>query len=133
MDTVITNALIIDYTGIFKADIGIKRGCISAIGKAGNPDAKNGVFSNMIIGVSTEVVAGEGKIATAGTIDCHVHFICPQLAYEAIASCITTMIGEQYDIQVNIHTDTLNEYGFVECQFAPVSLDYLLQCLNANL
>ncbi|GJX75943.1 urease isoform X1 [Tanacetum coccineum] len=98
LDTVITNALIIDYTGIFKADIGIKGGCISAIGKAGNPDAMNGVFSNMIIGVSTEVIAGEGKIVTAGATDCHVHFICPQLAYEAIASakissCITTMIG----------------------------------------
>nr|GFA85479.1 urease isoform X1 [Tanacetum cinerariifolium] len=93
LDTVITNALIIDYTGIFKADIGIKGGCISAIGKAGNPDAMNGVFSNMIIGVSTEVIAGEGKIVTAGAIDCHVHFICPQLAYEAIASGITTMIG----------------------------------------
>ncbi|GKD35286.1 urease isoform X1, partial [Tanacetum coccineum] len=70
-DTVITNALIIDYTGIFKADIGIKGGCISAIGKAGNPDAMNGVFCNMIIGVSREVIAGEGKIVTAGTIDCH--------------------------------------------------------------
>ncbi|GKC53672.1 urease isoform X1, partial [Tanacetum coccineum] len=98
MDTVITNALIIDYTENFKADIGIKGGCISAIRKAGNPDAMNGVFSNMIIGVSTEVVAGEGKIVTAGATDCHVHFICPQLAYEAIASakissCITAMIG----------------------------------------
>ncbi|GKA98860.1 amidohydrolase 1, partial [Tanacetum coccineum] len=93
LDTVITNALIIDYTGIFKADIGIKGGCISAIGKVGNPDAMNGAFSNMIIGVGTEVIAGEGKIVTAGAIYCHVHFICPQLAYEAIASGITTMIG----------------------------------------
>nr|GEY93634.1 ribonuclease H-like domain, reverse transcriptase, RNA-dependent DNA polymerase [Tanacetum cinerariifolium] len=67
-------------------DIGIKGGCISAIKKAGNPDAMYGVFSNMIIGVSTEVIAGEGKIVTAGVIDCHVHFICSQLAYEAIAS-----------------------------------------------
>nr|GEZ01697.1 urease isoform X2 [Tanacetum cinerariifolium] len=83
LDTVITNALIIDYTGIFKADIRIKGGCISAIGKAGNPDAMNGVFSNMIIGVSTQVIAGEGKIVTAGAIDCLVHFICPQLAYKA--------------------------------------------------
>ncbi|GKE96468.1 urease, partial [Tanacetum coccineum] len=86
LDTVITNALIIDYTGIFKADMGIKGGCISAIGKAGNPDAMNGVFSNMLIGVSTEVIAGEGKIVTAGAIDFHVHFVCPPLAYEAIAS-----------------------------------------------
>nr|GEY38979.1 urease isoform X1 [Tanacetum cinerariifolium] len=157
LDTVITNALIIDYTGIFKADIGIKGGCISAIGKAGNPDAMNGVFSNMIIGVSTEVIAGEGKIVTPGAIDCLVHFICPQLAYEArgivvaaahvrctpsavavYVSGSTSMFGsasfcfmsslvsflrfftlatflaqkEQYDIQV--HTDTLNESGFVQ-------------------
>ncbi|KAM0047442.1 putative urease [Helianthus debilis subsp. tardiflorus] len=194
LDTVITNALIIDYTGIFKADIGIKGGCISSLGKSGNPDAMNGVSDNMIIGVSTEVIAGEGMIVTAGAIDCHVHFICPQLAHEAISSGITTMIGggtgpadgtrattctpgpihmksmlqatddlplnfgftgkgnsakpegiheiiragamglklhedwgttpatidnclavaDQYDIQVNIHTDTLNESGFVE-------------------
>ncbi|KAJ9563946.1 hypothetical protein OSB04_009106 [Centaurea solstitialis] len=194
LDTVITNALIIDYTGIYKADIGIKGGFISSIGKAGNPDVMNGVSDNMIIGVSTEVIAGENRIVTAGAIDCHVHFICPQLAYEAISSGITTMIGggtgpaegtrattctpgpshmklmlqatddlpinfgftgkgnaakpqglheivragamglklhedwgttpaaidnclavaEQYDIQVNIHTDTLNESGFVE-------------------
>ncbi|XP_071705605.1 urease [Rutidosis leptorrhynchoides] len=194
LDTVITNALIIDYTGIFKADIGIKGGYISSLGKAGNPDAMNGVSDNMIIGASTEVIAGEGMIVTAGAIDCHVHFICPQLAYEAISSGITTMIGggtgpadgtrattctpgsihmkmmlqatddipinfgftgkgnsakpeglheiiragamglklhedwgttpatidncltvaDQYDIQVNIHTDTLNESGFVE-------------------
>ncbi|KAL8269121.1 hypothetical protein R6Q59_002919 [Mikania micrantha] len=93
LDTVITNALIIDYTGIYKADIGIKGGSVSSLGKAGNPDVMNGVFDSMIIGVSTEVIAGEGMIVTAGAIDCHVHFICPQLAYEAIASGITTMIG----------------------------------------
>ncbi|KAK6139165.1 hypothetical protein DH2020_027092 [Rehmannia glutinosa] len=202
LDTVITNAVIIDYTGIFKADIGIKDGYISSIGKAGNPHVMNEVPRNMIIGVNTEVIAGEGMIVTAGAIDCHVHFICPQLAYEAITSgetstpitCITTMVGggtgpadgtrattctpapfhmklmlqstdelplnfgftgkgnaskeeglhdivkagamglklhedwgttpaaidrclcvaELYDIQVNIHTDTLNESGFVE-------------------
>ncbi|XP_051121971.1 urease isoform X2 [Andrographis paniculata] len=194
LDTVITNAVIIDYTGIYKADIGIKDGYIIAIGKAGNPDAMDGVSDNMIIGVNTEVIAGEGMIITAGAIDCHVHFICPQLAYEAITSGITTLVGggtgpadgtrattctpapfhmqlmlqstddlplnfgftgkgnsskeeglhdivkagamglklhedwgttpaaidtclsvaELYDIQVNIHTDTLNESGFVE-------------------
>lgn len=194
LDTVITNAVIIDYSGIFKADIGIKDGFIVSIGKAGNPDIMNGVSPNMIIGVNTEVIAGEGMILTAGAIDCHVHFICPQLAYEAITSGITTLIGggtgpangtrattctpapshmqlmlqstdelplnfgftgkgnsckpeglveivkagamglklhedwgttpaaienclsvgDQYDIQVNIHTDTLNESGFVE-------------------
>ncbi|KAI5352042.1 PREDICTED: urease [Prunus dulcis] len=192
LDTVITNAVIIDYSGIFKADIGIKEGNIFAVGKSGNPDVMDGV--NMTIGVNTEVIAGEGMIVTAGAIDCHVHFICPQLAYEAISSGITTLVGggtgpatgtrattctpapsqmklmlqatddlplnfgftgkgnsskpdglhdiiragamglklhedwgttpavidncltvgDQYDIQVNIHTDTLNESGFVE-------------------
>ncbi|KAM7484096.1 hypothetical protein LguiA_000105 [Lonicera macranthoides] len=194
LDTVITNAVIVDYTGIFKADIGIKGGLIVSLGKAGNPDVMKGVSNNMTIGVSTEVIAGEGMIVTAGAIDCHVHFICPQLAYEAISSGITTLVGggtgpafgtrattctpapihmklmlqstddlplnfgftgkgntskpeglheiiragamglklhedwgttpaaidncmtvaDQYDIQVNIHTDTLNESGFVE-------------------
>ncbi|GLT30141.1 hypothetical protein SLA2020_049590 [Shorea laevis] len=194
VDTVITNAIIIDYTGIFKADIGIKGGLIVALGKAGNPDVMDGVLPNMIIGVNTEVIAGEGFIVTAGAIDCHVHFICPQLMHEAISSGITTLVGggtgpadgtrattctpapfqmklmlqstddfplnlgftgkgngakpeelheivragamglklhedwgttpaaidncltvgEQHDIQVNIHTDTLNESGYVE-------------------
>ncbi|KAG6653977.1 urease [Carya illinoinensis] len=198
LDTVITNAVIIDYSGIFKADIGIKDGLIVSLGKAGNPDIMDGVFSNIIIGVNTEVIAGEGMIVTAGAIDCHVHLICPQLAYEAISSGITTIVGggtgpadgtrattctpaisqmklmlqstdemplnfgftgkgnsakpdelheiiragamglklhedwgttpatidnslnvaEQYDIQVNIHTDTLNESGFVEHSIA---------------
>ncbi|GER56426.1 urease [Striga asiatica] len=91
VDTVITNAVIIDYTGIYKADIGIKHGNIFSIGKAGNPDVMDAL--NMIIGVNTEVIAGEGMIVTAGAIDCHVHFICPQLAYEALTSGITTMVG----------------------------------------
>nr|BAV92605.1 urease [Drosera spatulata] len=194
LDTVITNAVIIDYTGIFKADVGIKGGNIIALGKAGNPDIMDGVSENMILGASTEVIAGEGMIVTAGAIDCHVHFICPQLAHEAISSGITTLVGggtgpadgtrattctpaashmklmlvsmddmplnfgftgkgnsskpgelheviragamglklhedwgttpaaidnclsvaEEHDVQVNIHTDTLNESGFVE-------------------
>ncbi|XP_061991902.1 urease [Rosa rugosa] len=197
LDTVITNAVIIDYSGIFKADIGIKDHHIVALGKSGNPDVMDGMdgaSSNMIIGVNTEVIAAEGQIVTAGAIDCHVHFICPQLAYEAISSGITTLVGggtgpatgtrattctpsplqmklmlqstdevplnfgftgkgnsakpdglhkiikagamglklhedwgttpaaidnclsvgDQYDVQVNIHTDTLNESGFVE-------------------
>ncbi|XP_023541540.1 LOW QUALITY PROTEIN: urease-like [Cucurbita pepo subsp. pepo] len=193
LDTVITNAVIIDYTGIFKADIGIKDGFIS-IGKSGNPDVMDGVRPNMIIGLNTEVIAGEGLLVTAGAIDCHVHYICPQMVHEAISSGITTLVGggtgpaegscattctpspvqmkmmlqstdelplnfgftgkgnssmpdeiheiiragamgvklhedwgctpaaidnclavaEEYDIQVNIHTDTLNESGFVE-------------------
>src|SRR6204780_1172670 len=93
LDCVITNALIVDYTGIYKADVGIKNGLISAIGKAGNPDAMAGVTPGMIIGVTTEVIAGEGLILTAGGIDTHIHFICPQQAHEAIAAGLTTMVG----------------------------------------
>jgi len=191
-DLVITNATIVDYWGIVKADIGIKDGLISAIGKAGNPDVQDGV--DIQIGPGTEVLAGEGQIVTAGGIDAHIHFICPQQVEEALMSGITTMIGggtgpatgtnattctpgpaniarmlqatdampmnfgflgkgngslpealeeqlvagacglklhedwgttpaaidnclnvaEQYDVQVAIHTDTLNESGFVE-------------------
>jgi len=190
--TVITNALIVDHWGIVKADIGIKDGRISGIGKAGNPDVQPGV--NIIIGPGTEAIAGEGLIATAGGIDSHIHFICPQQVEEALMSGVTTMIGggtgpatgtnattctpgpwhlrrmlqaaeglpinlgflgkgnashpaaleeqleagamglklhedwgttpaaidnclavaERYDVQVAIHTDTLNESGFVE-------------------
>ncbi|MGM0672782.1 MAG: urease subunit alpha [Pseudomonadota bacterium] len=191
-DTVITNALIIDHWGIVKADIGIKGGRIQAIGKAGNPDTQPGV--NIVIGPGTEAIAGEGMIVTAGGIDPHIHFICPQQIEEALMSGITTMLGggtgpatgtnattctpgvwhiqrmfeagdafpmnlgflakgnaslpdalreqveagalglklhedwgttpaaidnclsvaEEYDVQVAIHTDTLNESGFVE-------------------
>jgi len=91
MDTVITNAVILDYWGIVKADIGLREGRIAAIGKAGNPDVQPGV--NVLIGPGTEIIAGEGKILTAGGIDSHIHFICPQLVEEALASGITTMIG----------------------------------------
>ncbi len=194
LDLVITNAVIIDYSGVFKADIGIREGAIVGIGKAGNPDLMEGVHPRMIVGPGTEVIAGEGKIVTAGGIDTHIHFICPELITTAIAAGITTMIGggtgpatgtnattctpgawniarmleaaeafpmnlgflgkgngsrpealseqieagaiglklhedwgttpaaidtclsvaEQYDVQVAIHTDTLNEAGFVE-------------------
>lgn len=93
LDLVITNALVLDYTGIFKADIGIKAGRIVGIGKAGNPDIMPGVDENMVVGVTTEVVAGEKQILTAGALDAHVHFICPQQIEEAIASGITTMLG----------------------------------------
>ncbi|KAI9283317.1 urea amidohydrolase alpha subunit [Sporodiniella umbellata] len=93
LDLVITNALIIDYTGIYKADIGIKKGIIVGIGKAGNPDVMDGVTPGMIVGAGTEALAGEGKIFTAGAIDSHVHYICPQICYEALASGITTLIG----------------------------------------
>src|SRR5580700_4072109 len=91
VDTVITNALIVDYWGIVKADIGIKNGRICGIGKAGNPDIQPGV--GIVIGPSTEIIAGEHMIVTAGGIDTHVHFICPQQIDEAIASGLTTMIG----------------------------------------
>jgi len=90
-DTVITNALIVDHWGIVKADIGIKGGRISAIGKAGNPDIQAGV--TIPIGAGTEIIAGEGMIVTAGGIDTHIHFICPQQIEEALMSGVTTMIG----------------------------------------
>jgi len=91
VDTVITNALIVDTWGIVKADVGLKNGRIAAIGKAGNPDVQQGV--TIIIGPGTEIIAGEGKILTAGGIDSHIHFICPQQVEEAISSGVTTMIG----------------------------------------
>ena len=192
VDTVITNALIVDHSGIYKADVGLKDGLIAGIGKAGNPDTQPGV--TIIIGPGTEIIAGEGKILTAGGMDAHIHFICPQQIEEALMSGITTMFGggtgpahgtlattctpgpwhmarmiqsfdaipmniglsgkgntslpkaleemilggacslklhedwgttpaaidnclsvaDQYDVQVMIHTDTLNESGFVE-------------------
>ncbi|MBI2395244.1 MAG: urease subunit alpha [Deltaproteobacteria bacterium] len=93
LDVVITNALIVDWTGIVKADVGLKHGRIVGIGKAGNPATMSGVTPGMIVGVTTEAIAGEGLILTAGGVDAHIHFICPQLAHEAIASGLTTMIG----------------------------------------
>lgn len=199
MDTVITNALIVDVSGIYKADIGLKNGKIAAIGKAGNPDTQPHV--DVIVGPGTEVIAGEGKIITAGGFDSHIHWICPQQIDEALYSGITTMLGggtgpahgslattctpgpwhigqmlssfddipmnialagkgnasrpdplqeqvlagvaalklhedwgttpaaidnclnvaEEYDIQVMIHTDTLNESGFVEDTLAAIA------------
>ncbi|EAU85273.2 urease [Coprinopsis cinerea okayama7 len=198
LDLVITNALIIDWSGIYKADIGVKDGVIVGIGKAGNPDVMANVDPNLLIGSSTEVIAGEKLIVTAGALDVHVHYICPQQVEEALASGTTTMIGggtgpsagsnattctsspfymrhmlaatdglpmnfaftgkgndasptaleevvragaagfklhedwgstpvvisncldvaDKYDVQVNIHTDTLNESGFVESTIA---------------
>src|SRR3954447_6049798 len=93
LDCVITNALIIDWTGIRKADVGIKGGRIAGIGKAGNPAVMAGVTPGMIVGVTTEAIAGEGLILTAGGIDSHIHFISPQQTYEALASGVTTFIG----------------------------------------
>lgn len=93
LDCVITNALVIDYSGIYKCDIGIKNGKIQGIGKAGNPGVMDGVDPLMIVGVGTEVIAAEGSIVTAGGIDTHIHYICPQQATEAIAAGLTTMYG----------------------------------------
>ena len=91
VDLLVTNALVIDYLGIYKADIGVKDGNIHSIGKAGNPDIQSGV--NIIIGPATEVIAGEGKILTAGGMDAHIHFICPQQIEDALHSGLTTMLG----------------------------------------
>ncbi|MCQ4079876.1 urease subunit alpha [Streptomyces sp. RB6PN25] len=92
-DTVITGAVVLDHWGIVKADVGIRDGRIVAVGKAGNPETMDGVHPALVIGPETEIVAGNGKILTAGAIDAHVHFICPQLVDEALASGITTLVG----------------------------------------
>ncbi|PBC58570.1 urease subunit alpha [Rhodococcus sp. ACPA1] len=92
-DTVITGVVVVDHWGIIKADVGIRDGRIVALGKAGNPDTMSGVHPDLVVGPSTEIIAGNGKILTAGGIDCHVHFICPQIMDEALGGGITTMIG----------------------------------------
>jgi urease subunit alpha len=93
LDLVITNALIVDHGGVIKADIGVRDGRIVGIGKAGNPDIMEGVTPGMVVGAGTEALSAEGKILTAGAIDAHVHFICPQLCQEAISAGITTLLG----------------------------------------
>ena len=93
LDLVITNALVIDWTGIYKADVGVKNGRIAGIGKAGNPDVMAGVSAGMIVGATTEAIAAEGLILTAGGIDAHIHYICPQQIDVALASGVTTFIG----------------------------------------
>jgi urease subunit alpha len=92
-DTIITGAVIIDHWGIIKADIGIRDGRITAIGKAGNPDIMSGVHPDLVVGPSTEVISGNGRIVTAGAIDCHVHLICPQIMEEALGGGITTIVA----------------------------------------
>ncbi|WP_278264424.1 urease subunit alpha [Nocardia sp. AG03] len=92
-DTVITGVIVIDHWGVIKADVGIRDGRICALGKAGNPDTMSGVHPDLVVGPSTEIIAGNGRILTAGAIDCHVHFICPQLLDEALGGGITTLIG----------------------------------------
>src|SRR3954463_8025562 len=91
MDTVITNAVVIDHWGIVKCDVGLRDGRIAKLGKAGNPEIQPGV--GIVIGPGTEIIAGEGKILTAGAMDCHIHFICPQQIEEALMSGVTTMLG----------------------------------------
>jgi len=93
LDLVITNVLVLDYTGVFKADVGVKDGKISGIGKAGNPDTMAGVTPGMIVGVHTEAIAGERLILTAGGFDAHIHFICPQIIEDAICTGLTTLLG----------------------------------------
>lgn len=93
LDLVILNALIVDWSGIYKADIGVKNGFIVGIGKSGNPDVMDGVTEGMVIGANTEAIEAAGSIVTAGALDAHVHFICPQLWPEALASGITTLVG----------------------------------------
>jgi urease subunit alpha len=93
LDCVITNAVILDHGGIVKADIGLRDGRIVGIGKAGNPDVMAGVSSSMVVGASTEVIAGEGRIVTAGGLDSHIHMICPQLVNDAISAGLTTLLG----------------------------------------
>ncbi|CAM5621267.1 urease subunit alpha [Streptomyces griseorubiginosus] len=92
-DTVITGAVVVDHWGVVKADVGIRDGRITGIGKAGNPDTMDGIHPDLVIGPETEVIAGNGRILTAGGIDAHVHFICPQIADEALASGVTTLVG----------------------------------------
>jgi urease subunit alpha len=93
VDLVITNVVVLDWSGVVKADVGVRNGRIVALGKAGNPDITDGVHPELVVGPSTEVLAGEGKILTAGGIDCHVHLICPQILDEALATGITTVVG----------------------------------------
>ncbi len=120
MDLVITNAVILDYWGIIKADVGIKNGRIAGIGKAGNPDIQNGV--DIVIGPGTEIIAGEGQLLTAGGIDAHIHFICPQQVEEALASGVTTMIGGGTGPATGTNATT--------CTPGPWNLHRMLQALD---
>ncbi|MBL4826361.1 MAG: urease subunit alpha [Spongiibacteraceae bacterium] len=126
VDLVITNALILDHWGIVKADVGIKDGRISQIGKAGNPDIQDDV--TVVIGPGTEVIAGEGKILTAGGVDAHIHFICPQQIEEALMSGITTMLGGGTGPATGTHATT--------CTPCPWNIGKMLQatdCMPMNL
>ncbi|KFJ02966.1 urease subunit alpha [Bifidobacterium subtile] len=130
-DTVITNALIVDYTGIYKADIGIKNGLISAIGKAGNPQTMSGVTPGLEVGSGTEALAGEGLIVTAGGLDTHIHFISPQQIRTALAGGVTTMLGGGTGPADGTNATTCNPGAFhltrmIEAAEAlPVNIAYL--------
>jgi len=123
LDVVITNAVVVDWTGIYKADLGIKHGRISGIGKAGNPAVMRGVTPGMIVGATTEVIAAEGLIVTAGAIDAHVHFICPQLVDVALASGVTTLIGGGTGPATGTNATT--------CTPAPAQIRAMLQAIDA--
>jgi urease subunit alpha len=120
MDLVITNAVILDHWGIVKADVGIRNGRIAVVGKAGNPDVQNGV--DIVIGPGTEIIAGEGQILTAGGIDAHIHFICPQQIEEALASGVTTMIGGGTGPATGTNATT--------CTPGPWNIRHMLQALD---
>jgi urease subunit alpha len=122
LDLVITNVVVVDWTGIYKADIGIKYGRIAGIGSAGNPAVMAGITQHMIVGVSTEVISGEGLIATAGGIDAHVHFICPQLVPTALASGLTTLIGGGTGPATGTNATT--------CTPAPAQIRAMLQAID---
>jgi urease subunit alpha len=121
MDTVITNALVLDHWGIVKADVGLKDGGIAAIGKAGNPDIQANV--SIVIGPGTEIIAGEGKILTAGGFDAHIHFICPQLVDEALMSGVTSMLGGGTGPAAGTNATT--------CTPGPFHIGRMIQAANA--
>jgi urease subunit alpha len=123
LDAVVTNAVIVDHWGIVKADIGIRGGRIVAVGKAGNPDIMDGVSPGMVVGAGTEVIAAEGKIVTAGGIDSHVHFICPQLVWAALSGGLTTMLGGGTGPAAGTNATT--------CTPGPWNIDRMLQAADA--
>ncbi len=123
LDAVVTNAVIVDHWGIAKADIGIRSGRIVAVGKAGNPDIMNGVTPGLVVGAGTEVIAGDGKIVTAGGIDSHVHFICPQLVWAALSGGLTTMLGGGTGPAAGTNATT--------CTPGPWNIDRMLQAADA--
>lgn len=123
LDAVVTNAVIVDHWGIVKADIGIRGGRIVAVGKAGNPDIMDGVTPGMVVAAGTEVIAGEGRIVTAGGVDSHVHFICPQLVWAALSGGLTTLLGGGTGPAAGTNATT--------CTPGPWNMDRMLQAADA--